>query len=253
MKTCFILPLLLILFSHLALAENPKMTNDDVVKLVKAGLSKDLIVKAIQSSEPGFATSSDALLALKKEGVSDDIIAAIITRSGTLPTAAGSNGSAPPFAIQPGFTPDVVFFLPGGDQPPIQLKRAITVNRSGATQAFLMPFGGVKNREAFSGAHSSLRIAALPKFQMTIPVDLRAAEYVCVAKLTVKNDRREIETGRSYGFTGSVGIRKGAQIPVSFEQRGNHITFTPNTRLEPGEYCVIVNNAFFYDFGVNEK
>ena len=160
MKTCFILPLLLVLFSHLTLAENPKMSNDDVVKLVKAGLSKDLIVKTIQASEPSFATNSDALLALKKEGVGDDIIAAIITRSGNPPTAVGSAGNVPPFATQPGFTPDVVFFLPGGDQPPVQLKRAITVNRSGATQALIMPFGGIKNREAFTGAHSSLRIAA---------------------------------------------------------------------------------------------
>ena len=48
--------------------------NDAVIKLVKAGLSEDLIVSTINGSPGSYDTSADGLIALKKAGASDEVL-----------------------------------------------------------------------------------------------------------------------------------------------------------------------------------
>jgi hypothetical protein len=56
------------------------MNNDAVIKLVKAGLSEDLIVSTINSQPGTYNTTTDGLIALKKAGVSDKVVGAIVTK-----------------------------------------------------------------------------------------------------------------------------------------------------------------------------
>lgn len=51
-----------------AAAHQQKLTNKDVVKMVKASLPADVIVQAIKSSTPDFDVSADGLISLKQEG-----------------------------------------------------------------------------------------------------------------------------------------------------------------------------------------
>ena len=67
-------------FCSLLLAQQP-LSNDGVVKLVKAGLSDDLIVSTINASPGTYDTSADGLIALKAAGVSDKVVAAIVSRA----------------------------------------------------------------------------------------------------------------------------------------------------------------------------
>jgi len=60
-------------------ASQPAITNDDVVKLVKAGMADTTVVAVIQKGPDRFDTSPTALIALKKAGVSDTVIGAMIT------------------------------------------------------------------------------------------------------------------------------------------------------------------------------
>lgn len=53
-------------------------TNDDVLKLVKAGFGEETILQAIRTNECHFDTSADALTALKNVGVSEKIIRAML-------------------------------------------------------------------------------------------------------------------------------------------------------------------------------
>lgn len=59
------------------------LTNETVVTLVKAGLGDDAIVAKISASEQQFDLSTDQLIMLKKAGVSDAVIAAMV--KSTLP------------------------------------------------------------------------------------------------------------------------------------------------------------------------
>lgn len=82
MKTCagFVVCLLLLISLSRANAQEPtpKLTNDDVVKMVQAGLSTDTIMSKIRKSKTQFDTSPSALAALPKRGVPNEILLAML-------------------------------------------------------------------------------------------------------------------------------------------------------------------------------
>lgn len=57
-----------------------KLTNKDLVEMSKSGLPESIILAKIKSSGGSFDTSPAALLELKKEGVSDAVILAVLQR-----------------------------------------------------------------------------------------------------------------------------------------------------------------------------
>jgi hypothetical protein len=70
------------------------MNNDAVIKLVKAGLSEDLIVSSINSQPGTYDTSADGLIALKSAGVTDKVLAAIVSK-GVAPAPVAAPVAAP--------------------------------------------------------------------------------------------------------------------------------------------------------------
>lgn len=56
------------------------LTNDDVIKMVRAQLSTEIILTTIESSNAKFDVSPDGLIALKGAGVGDEIIQAMQAR-----------------------------------------------------------------------------------------------------------------------------------------------------------------------------
>ena len=66
------------------------MSNDDVIKLVKGGLSDATVIQTIDGAEPGFDTSPDGLVRLKQGGVSEAVIQRILARKGTAPAASSA-------------------------------------------------------------------------------------------------------------------------------------------------------------------
>ncbi len=85
--------LLLALLLALPLFAAEVMTNADVVKLVKAGLSADTIVAKIAASQTKFDTSTDALVALAKDGVPDSVVRAMIHSRPAPPSKAAPSPS----------------------------------------------------------------------------------------------------------------------------------------------------------------
>jgi hypothetical protein len=75
------------------------LNNDSVTKMVKAGLSDDVVIATINSSPGQYTTTPDALIALKQVGVSDTVIAAMVGRGSSgltvSPQTAGTNGQLP--------------------------------------------------------------------------------------------------------------------------------------------------------------
>ncbi|HKW75351.1 MAG TPA: DUF4410 domain-containing protein [Terriglobales bacterium] len=81
---------LLFLFSMVAKAQTAAqqpMADDDVVTMVKAGISAQIIIEKIKSSSTAFDTSPKKLAELKSDGVSDDVLLAMVTT--TASPAAG--------------------------------------------------------------------------------------------------------------------------------------------------------------------
>lgn len=57
------------------------LNNEAIIKLVKAGLSDDLIVSTIGNSAGTYNVSADGMIALKGAGVSDRVVSAIVAKS----------------------------------------------------------------------------------------------------------------------------------------------------------------------------
>ena len=55
-----------------------RLTNSDVVKMMKAGIPESVIVREIQVAEPNFNTTPGALINLKHQHVPDSVLGAIV-------------------------------------------------------------------------------------------------------------------------------------------------------------------------------
>jgi hypothetical protein len=89
------------------------LNNDAVIKLVKAGLSDDLIISTIYASPGTYDTSVNGLIALKTAGVSDKVVKAM---EGKVSAASQPTPPpVPPLAPMPGANP-----APAGQDPGMQ-------------------------------------------------------------------------------------------------------------------------------------
>jgi hypothetical protein len=75
----------------------PAMTNADVIKMVSAGLSAEIVANTVrQSANHAFDLSIDSLIALKKGNVPDVVVAAMQQASTSAPGAMAAGPSAVP-------------------------------------------------------------------------------------------------------------------------------------------------------------
>ena len=69
-------------------AADALLTNDDIIRMAKAGFGEAVIVAKIETSATDFDTSLDALVALKEAGVGDGVIAVMVKTGGASASAA---------------------------------------------------------------------------------------------------------------------------------------------------------------------
>jgi len=88
-------------FSPVAESAQQTLSNDDILKLVKAGLEEDVIVSIIDQQAGKYSLTSDDVIALKNAGVPDKVIAAMVRKNtAPPPSAAAPATSQEPLVIQ---------------------------------------------------------------------------------------------------------------------------------------------------------
>jgi hypothetical protein len=93
------------------LVAQQSLNNDAVIKLVKAGLSDDLIVSTINAQPGTYDTSTDGLIALKTAGASDKVVSAIVMKaSGAAIPAASPQPVATASTLPPGIDDIGVYY-----------------------------------------------------------------------------------------------------------------------------------------------
>ena len=243
------------------------MTNDDVVKMVKAGLDEAIIVSSIQNSQPKFDTSSDGLIALTDAKVPKAIVTAIIERASgkvAMPTASAGEPSAS--AVEP-MSPSDVLLIAGGGEKLLQYSKLQI-----RTAARGMGFGGVASYCVIHGAKAGTRITnKQPEFLLCIPERAQPAGAVELVNFAIrKNGTREVMTGGGYASY-STGFPPDRVVALKYERadqakapRGFVLyRAIPQKPLVAGEYAVVVNSnealaamvptagGSCYDFGVD--
>jgi hypothetical protein len=108
---------ILALSSLVVLGQQPKkvLTNDDVIKMVKEGLPDNVIVSTIQQFPANYDVSPDALIQMKRQGVSGIVLTAVLEAEkvkNSKPTdVTASSESKTPQIIKPEIRNDFVFEL----------------------------------------------------------------------------------------------------------------------------------------------
>ncbi|MGA2251520.1 hypothetical protein [Terracidiphilus sp.] len=148
------------------------LNNDGVIKLIKAGLSDDLIVTTINGAPGNYDISADAIVALKNAGASDKAIAAIIAKA----SGASAPSSATP-ATSPG--PSA---MPNNTVPPAPVPEA----DPGTVKAFGPIHAGARIVIAPMGGFETYFAAAVREKQVpiTLTLDKTSAQYFVVSTNT---------------------------------------------------------------------
>jgi hypothetical protein len=212
------------------------LTNDDVVKMVGAGLTESTIVQVIQKVPAKFDTSPDALIKLKEQGVTAKIIEAMVatktTPSSSTPTDTGVNSRG-------------VFAQSGAEWKQIEEVSSIEVRNVGnISSAVTMGIKEVRIVCVFRGEKAELQLNnPRPVFQLA---GLGAsARDVYIVSMRLNPDRRDLEMGRSGLIKKlSYGFRKRDVRDVSVKRLGDDLLeVTPKEDLEPGEYIMVLGGV----------
>jgi hypothetical protein len=250
------------------------LTNDSIISMVKGGLSEAVVLARVRSGPASFDTSTNALLALKKAGVSDKIIEAMVSA----PKAAGATAAAPAPAPAPpsgaaataapppavsaaarssaggaaaNLPRDSIYFLNGSKYQELQ-PQVIEIETNVA-------FFSSKSEVVLGNRKAEMRITdKQPQFYSYF-----APTEALLVKLKPgdsKNDRNlKMSTGGYHPFGGSSrqGVRSEDRIAVKSEREANGFyRIVPASPLPPGEYGFIVLSGTsaggrMFDFGID--
>lgn len=232
----------LVLASGVCIAQQV-MDNAAVIKLSGSGLSEDLIVQTITASSGKYDTSTDALIALKKAGVTDKEVGAMLSKNASPGSAAAtvmaSNGSALPAGVDEvgvyykdktgtwvEFSPEIVNFKSGG------------VLKSIATDGILK---GDKNGHV-PGATAKLTLNHPVEVLIYASEGTAPNEYQLL-KLRVNSNNREFrsETGGVFHSSGGAERDRKDFTPTKIGPRLYTFTLGPETPV--GEYGVLPPGA----------
>jgi hypothetical protein len=119
--------------SHLFAQDS--LSNDDVPKLVKTGLSDELILKLIDQHGSKLSGDATHLIELRNKGVSERIIAAIALRNPSGPLTSYALIQVAKAQFSEGFLLDLVNQLPG--QIATDASRLIELKRAGLSESVI--------------------------------------------------------------------------------------------------------------------
>jgi hypothetical protein len=223
-------------FCAVVFAQQP-LSNDSVIKMVKAGLDDNTIVTMIQSQPGQYNLSADALVALKNDGVSDKLLGAMAARNAqpSIPSAPGAAPAATNLYddLDVGVYHDVKGTWTVVATEQVNWKTG-GVLKSLATDGIVK--GDVNGR--LKGAESSTKLNTPLEFLIKTPDGVEATDFQLV-HLHQKSDAREFRTVTGGVFHASGGSVRDA---VAFEQSkiAKHTyKATLPANLAPGEYAFL--------------
>jgi hypothetical protein len=176
-----------------SLGAQQELTNDSIVKMVKAGLSPQIVVATVNTQPGHYDLSADGLIALKKAGADDQIISAMIAHSsggaalsaGTVSPSMGASG------LPPGIDSVGVYYK-SQDGNWTEVGAEVVNFKTGGALKHIGSAGIVKGdlNGSVSGYHSRLELKAPTEFILYLPEGVSPGEYQLV-RFRVSSDNRE--------------------------------------------------------------
>jgi hypothetical protein len=210
------------------------LTNESVEKMAKARLSDDVIVSMIQSQAGHYEVTPDALIALKKKGISDKVLAALAAKGNPSAPAPAAPAMAPPtVAADPYEELDIGVYR--------QVRKTWTTIASEPVN--WKTSGGIRGLIAdgtISKGATGRLIGGSSPTQMNAPLEflIKAADGADATDFQLvllhdKNDGREFRTLADGGTQNQIGFEH-----TLVAKRTYKVVLTG--KLSPGEYAFLL-------------
>jgi hypothetical protein len=236
------------------------LSNDDIVAMVKAGLGDPVVIAAIeQAGDAQFDTSPASLVALRRAGVPDAVLRAMLVRGAVSTAAAGR--PAPPAATTGAVGPGPGIYMSQSEsQRPedaaILEPTVITRVRSRGGWGTALSGGLAKTAivAEVRGSRATLRTRARsPVFYFRFGGQTEAFnsspfvgwlasasspnEFVLI-QMYEERDRRELIIGKANAYSSSTGVESENTVPVRIDRLGPGLyKVVPTEPLGVGEFC----------------
>ena len=168
------------------------LTNQDIIKMVQAKLPDAVVVAKIKSTPCKFDTSADALIALKQDGASDAVLAAMAECG----APSSSVASPTPISASPAAGPvsEIGVYHKVGDKWREVDPEVVNI-KGGGMGKFLLTGGLVKPdvNALLNGGHSGNQMRTPVQFLIYVPEGVGITEYQLI-HLHEQKDSREFRT-----------------------------------------------------------
>jgi hypothetical protein len=276
---------LLLVAATSAQAQAP-LTNEDILTMVQAGFGEETIIKAIETNEPAYDTSVQALVELKKVGVSEKIITAMLEAGakkkgkarleanpvGT-PTTSPGSATAESRDVWPAELAAMprevgLYYERNGEFIWLYGKPIVATNTGGFLKRSLtMGVSKVRSKGQLPGKRAQLQVfERQPAFYAYMP-EGQTPEGFVIVKMETKGNRRVFQVGSSGGLSG--GISRGLNVKKVYQIEIERIAsrlyrVTPLRELKHGEYGFLGTFTYttaglagagekIYDFGIPKE
>jgi hypothetical protein len=260
--------------------------NDAIIRMVKAGLSDDLIVSTVISQPGAYDTSANGLIALKTAGASDKVVSAIVLKSSTPPPPAqsGATTSSTTDPDDPSAAHEAGIYVyseraPAGSKMTMLEPNVYTQGKTGGVFASAMTYGiaKIKIKAVLRGAHANARVsdtqpvfyfyfeekgAGLSQASGLFGGTSTPNEYTLL-HFDIKGETRETIIAKANAFGASGGTDDKAVTAFTYTKlRPGVYKVVLTSPLQPGEYGFIssggsvavgpyggASNSRVFDFG----
>jgi hypothetical protein len=224
------------------------LTNADIIKMQSAGLSENIILASVNGQPAAYDTSADGLLALKNAGVSDAVVAAMISRNAAMKSGvsnpAGTNMPAAAPAGPPPGVDEVGVYYQDKNKAWHPVPSEIVNTKSGGLLKSIASDGIVKGdmNGHIKGAQSGTKLTTGSNILIFMPETFSANDYILV-KLHKNSDNREFRAMTGGVFHSSGGATKDT-VEFGTQKLAPHVyELTFVAPLGPGEYGILPPGA----------
>jgi hypothetical protein len=229
-------------------ADEPPLSNSDIIKLSKLQLGNEIIIAKIkQAKNVAFDLTTDGLVQLKQAAVSSPVMAAMLERA--TPKQPSLTAASPSSNSMNGEGRQEVRLIV--DDQEVDLPS----NRGDLSVTGMWPV--VFTFLDYPGRTARTRIQS-PRPTLLVQSEHDPKSYYYLARLDVNdeedNNRSLKIEQKASGFTATTRVVPAGRWHVEYDatevSRGVW-SITPRLDLTPGEYGVVVPGGILYEFGID--
>ncbi|MEZ4757670.1 MAG: hypothetical protein R2817_12650 [Flavobacteriales bacterium] len=246
------------------------LTNADLLQLAELGMGETIILSRVETAANTFDVSTSALVAMKRAGLSDAVLAAVV-KAANDPARKAVDPNDPLAPHRPG----IYYFDEAGRL--VELLPTVTSQgKDKGRLATALTYGLAKTTVVarVSGAQARAQLPTAREFyfyfnQQNAAFDQSSIAFYGFQQATSPNEftlarlddasgARELEMGSANSFSSEFGIDEKHTRSFGIEQLAPGIYKVTPEGLEMGEYCFVYAGASsygqgahkLYDFGV---